>query len=266
MHLTDALGREHLFDERPQRIVSLVPSITETLFALGLDAEVAGVTDFCVHPEAQVGNKPRVGGTKNPMVGRILSLRPDLVIANKEENRRGDVERLQDRGVRVFVTHARTVQGTLDELGVLGTIVGREERARAIIGEIQEAWETAKRRVQAERPLVVALIWKNPYMAVGGDTFANDLLMQSGAANPFQHAAHRYPRISESELVTAEPEVILLPTEPYAFGEKERLELMRLDCPAARDRRIHIVEGELLTWYGPRMARAFHLLSDLINP
>ena len=266
MHLTDALGREHVFDERPQRIVSLVPSITETLFGLGLDAEVAGVTDFCIHPGARVRNKPRVGGTKNPMVGRILSLRPDLVIANKEENRRCDVERLADRGIRVFVTHARTVQDALDELGVLGTIVGCEHAALTIIREIQGAWETARMRVQAGRPLVVALIWKNPYMAVGGDTFANDLLVQSGAANPFQTATHRYPRLSETDLVTAGPEVILLPTEPYAFGEKERLELLSLDCPAARDRRIHIVEGEFLTWYGPRMARAFRLLSDLINP
>jgi ABC-type Fe3+-hydroxamate transport system substrate-binding protein len=265
MRANDALGREHVFEEPLRRIVSLVPSITETLLVLGLDAEVVGVTDFCVHPDAAVRNKPRVGGTKNPKRVRILSLRPDLVMANKEENRQRDTEKLEAAGVRVFVTHARTVREALEEIRVLGAITRRAEAARAIIRETEAAWEGAKRRARARRPRVVALIWKKPYMAVGGRTFANDMLVQSGATNPFEPMDRRYPRIDENALAGAQPDVILLPTEPYDFQEADRLELFKLDCPAAREGRIHIVEGELLTWYGPRMPRALRLLSELIH-
>ena len=128
----------------------------------------------------------------------------------------------------------------------------------------EEALAAVRTRTPKRRPRVIALVWKNPFMAVGGDTFAHDMLVQSGGANPFETAARRYPRVDGRELAAARPEVVLLPTEPYAFGEKDRLELLALDCPASRDGRIHIVEGELLSWYGPRMARALQIFSELI--
>ena len=114
--IADALGRAHDFAQPPRRIVSLVPSITETLFALGLDVRIVGVTDSCVHPRELVASKPRVGGTKNPSLDAVYSLEPDLVIANVEENRRRDVERLEAAGVRVFVTYVRSVSDAIDEI------------------------------------------------------------------------------------------------------------------------------------------------------
>jgi ABC-type Fe3+-hydroxamate transport system substrate-binding protein len=245
-------------------VVSLVPSITETLFALEVGDRIVGVTDFCVHPAEAVQAKTRVGGTKNPSLERIAELRPDLVLANKEENRRRDVERLEAAGVRVFVLYARTVREAVDEIRALGALTRTEARAQVIIEEVEQAWAIAKAQTPEPRPRVVALIWKRPYMAVGGDTFAHDMLVQSGGTNPFAHELRRYPRVDTARLAAAQPDVILLPTEPYAFGEEDRLELLDLECPAARDGRIHVVEGELLSWYGPRMARALRVLSDLI--
>ena len=264
MLVRDALGREHDFTEPPQQVVSLVPSITETLFVLGLAEQIVGVTDFCIHPAQALRTKTRVGGTKNPLLERILELNPDLVLANKEENRRRDVEWLEQAGVRVFVTYARTVQEAVEEIHLLARLTRTEDRAQPLLAEIEEEIQEAKSRMSERRPRVVALIWKKPYMAVGGNTFAHDLMLQCGGENHFQNAPRRYPRIDENELVVAEPELILLPTEPFAFAEADRLELMQLDCPAAREGRIHVIEGELLSWYGPRMARALRVLSRLI--
>lgn len=264
---TDALGREHEFAAPPARIVSLVPSWTETLFALGLDRSIVGVTDFCVHPADRVARVTRVGGTKNPDLEAIAALRPDLVIANKEENRRRDVERLEAAGLRVFVTYPRTVAGAVAELRALGRITARVDSADGIAAEVESRLEAIAPRPGAHRPRAVALVWRNPFMVVGGDTFANDLIARAGADNPFaSDTTGRYPRVDARSLEAAAPDVILLPTEPYAFEESDRRELLALACPAARAGRIHIVEGELLSWYGPRMARALTTLAELFGP
>ena len=259
----DALGRSHDFHRSPQRIVSLVPSITETLFALGLDSEIAGITEFCVHPAERVCSKTRVGGTKNPSLDAILGLEPDLVIANKEENRRRDVERLEAAGVRVFVTYARTLAEAVDDIRTLGLVTGTDRLAEEIATRVERARAAIAPREDRDR--VAALIWKRPYMGVGEDTFAHDLMRICGGVNCFA-GGERYPRIDERALEESAPEVILLPTEPFCFGESDRDELLQLDCPAARSGRIHVIEGELLSWYGPRMERAIQTLSRLISP
>jgi ABC-type Fe3+-hydroxamate transport system substrate-binding protein len=260
---SDSLGREHEFSSPPRRIVSLVPSWTETLFALGAGDAIVGVTEFCVHPAEQVVRVARVGGTKNPDVRAIAELRPDLVIANKEENRARDVERLEAAGLRVFVTYARGVAEAVREMRALGRIVARAGEADAIGVEVESRLAALAKRV-APRPRAVALVWRDPLMVVGGDTFASDLLECAGAQNAFAVAGGaRYPRIERSALEAAAPDVLLLPTEPYRFGEFDRRELLELDCPAARSGRIHILEGELLSWYGPRMPRALTTLSEL---
>jgi len=226
-----------------------------------------GVTEFCVHPAEGVAAKPKVGGTKNPDVRAILALRPDLVVANKEENRRRDVESLEAGGVPVFVTYARGVREAIDEIRTLGAVVGRAAEAEALVAPVERALAAQEARAAEPRVRCVALIWRDPFMVVGADTFAHDLLACCGGENPFAGASERrYPRVERAELEAARPEVILLPTEPYAFGEADRVELLELDCPAARDGRIHVVEGELLTWYGPRMARALETFSALLRP
>ncbi len=267
MPIVDARGREHAFAAEPHRIVSLVPSLTETLFALGVGARVVGVTEYCVHPAESVAALPRVGGTKNPALDAIRGLAPDLVLANKEENRRRDVEALEASGLRVFVTYARTVREAVDEIRVLGRICAAEPPAETIAGEVEHAIARLAERPAARPTSTVALIWRDPFMVVGGDTFAHDLLVACGARNPFAgEGDRRYPRVDVRALEAAAPEVILLPTEPYAFGARDREELLALDCPAARSGRVHVVEGELLSWYGPRMPRALETFAALLRP
>jgi ABC-type Fe3+-hydroxamate transport system substrate-binding protein len=263
---TDALGREFDFAEPPRRIVSLVPSWSELLFALGAGAALAGVTEFCVHPAPGVAALPKVGGTKNPDADAIAALRPDLVIANKEENRRRDVERLEAAGLRVFVTYARTVAEAIAEMRTLGRIVGRAAEAERLAAGVERVLADLAARPSRRRPRVAALVWRDPLMVVGGDTFANDLLERAGGENPFAASGDsRYPRIERAALEAAAPDVLLLPTEPYRFEERDRAEFLALDCPAAEAGRVHVLEGELLSWYGPRMARALETIAGLLE-
>ena len=249
-----------------RRIVSLVPSLTEGLFALGLGERVVGVTDWCVHPAEQVARVPKVGGTKNPSLPRILELRPDLVIANQEENRRRDVERLEAAGLDVWVTYPRTVGDGVALLEELAELGAPEAARRAVLDPVREAYEAAR----ARRGLCTRCfcpIWKGPWMAVGADTYADDLLTLCGGENVFgDRRERRYPIVEEAEIVAAAPEVILLPDEPYAFGPREVAELSALPVPAARSRRIHPLDGTLVSWYGPRISRAIRTLSGLLAP
>ena len=263
----DGLGRTLRLARVPERIVSLVPSFTETLFCLGTGGRVVGVTEFCVHPAEALEGVTRVGGTKNASVEAILNLRPELVIANKEENRRKHVAQLEEAGVPVWVGDARSVESAVAEIRALGRLCGAAGAANALSDEIEAALQQAPR--SSVRPRCLALIWKNPYMAVGTDTFAHDLLRCSGADNALAgdsaENASRYPRLDSKQIEALNPDVILLPTEPYEFAPSDRAELLALDCSAARGSRVYIIEGELLTWYGPRIVRALQLLSELFS-
>ena len=249
----------------PERIVSLVPSLTEALFALGLGERVVGATDWCVHPAAALAAVPRVGGTKDPDVAAIAKLRPGLVIANQEENTRRTVAQLEGAGIPVWVTYPRTVAegaGLLRELAELG---GRRAELASVVVPVEEAVE----RARAERPAVLVRvfcpIWKDPWMAVGGDTYAHDLIELCGGRNVFgAPARRRYPIVTEAEIVAAAPEVILLPDEPYAFGAEHAAQLRALEVPAAASGRIHCIDGTLLSWYGPRIRRAIERVRPLL--
>ena len=263
--LRDTRGREHRFADEPRRIVSLVPSWTETLFELGAGSLVVGATDYCVHPARALAGVPRVGGTKNPNVEEILALRPDAVVANREENRAKTVSELEDAGVPVVVTYARTLDEATAEIAGLGMLSSCRGQAAALVAQIDHARERALAARPVQPRAVAALIWKKPYMAVGPDTFADALLSECGGRNAFARRTERYPRVDAAELCAARPEVILLPTEPYAFEEADRQELLELDTPAGEAGRVHIVEGELLSWYGPRMVRALAEFSALLS-
>lgn len=251
----------------PRRIVSLVPSLTEALFALGLGERVVGVTDWCVHPAERVAALPKVGGTKTPSIPRVVELRPDLVIANREENRRRDIERLEAAGIEVWVSYPRSVVDgarLLRELAGLGA--EPEAVARVVVGVEEALAEARANRPQRPTP-VFCPIWKNPWMAVGGDTYMNDVLSLCGGRNVFaERTERRYPIVENAEIEAAQPEVILLPDEPYAFGPRDVEALARLDVPAARDRRIHLIDATLVSWYGPRIQRAILEVRPLLAP
>jgi ABC-type Fe3+-hydroxamate transport system substrate-binding protein len=250
----------------PRRIVSLVPSLTEALFELGLGGRVVGVTDWCVHPRAGVAPLPKVGGTKTPNLQAIRALAPDLVIANREENRRRDVERLAQDGIEVWVTYPRTVREGAELLAELATLGACEERTRAVVDPVLRAVEEAEARPAAPRPRVFCPIWRNPWMTVGADTYAHDLIRLCGGENVFaERGDRRYPLVSEEAIVAAAPEVVLLPDEPYRFDERDAHELQGWDLPAARERRIHAIDGTWVSWYGPRIRGAIETLRGLFE-
>jgi ABC-type Fe3+-hydroxamate transport system substrate-binding protein len=258
----DALGRTHRITAPPWRIVSLVPSLTEALFAFGLGECVAGVTRYCVEPAADVALKPKIGGTKNVDVAQVAALQPDLVLANVEENTQSDVAALEAAGLRVFLTYARTVSEAIAELAVIASMAGAEEAARPIVEGAKEALADAlAANARRRAPPTFCPIWRNPWMTIGPDTYIHDVLESCGAANVYADAAGRYPVLDLAEVASRRPEVVLLPDEPYRFGEKHVPEVVET-LPGVR---IHLVDGKMLGWYGPRIAESLRSLQRIIH-
>jgi ABC-type hemin transport system substrate-binding protein len=250
----------------PERIVSLVPSLTEALFALELGGRLVAVTDWCVHPAAGVALLPKIGGTKDPDVAAIVRLRPGLVIANREENTRRTVRRLEASGIPVWVTYPRTVPEGAALLRELAELGGCHEALARVVDPVEAAVADAAAS-RPDRPhRVFCAVWKDPWMAVGAGTYADDLLGLCGGANVFAAAGgRRYPIVRPDAIVAASPEVVLLPDEPYAFGPEDAAEIAALGVPAAASGRIHRIDGTLVSWYGPRIRRAIQTIRPLIT-
>jgi ABC-type Fe3+-hydroxamate transport system substrate-binding protein len=248
----------------PERIVSLVPSLTEALFAFGAGERVVGRTRYCLWPPRAVGKVPTVGGTKKVDVPRLLELEPDLVVAVREENSRENVEMIQGSGVPVFVGAPESVEGALWLLRELARVV-EAPRTEAVLNPIERVYGRLREgggRVHSRRVFVP--IWKNPYMSVGSDTYAHDVLETCGGENVCGGST-RYPVFTLEEVEAAQPEIVLLPDEPYPFSAEDLEDFYALDIPAAHSDRIHLVDGKLLTWYGPRMASSLSQLAALLS-
>ena len=242
-------------DTPPRRIVSLVPSLTELLADLGLDEEVVGLTRFCVHPEGWKAKKQIVGGTKNVRLDRVAALEPDLILANKEENVREQVEALAEI-TPVHITDVKTVEDALAMIRVVGALVHRVVQAEALAGEIEAAFSA----LQAAAPIRVAyLIWRDPFMTIGGDTFIHDVLARAGLVNVFGDRT-RYPEVTADQLIEAQPDALLLSSEPYPFKPHHVADLeAETGLPAS------LVDGELCSWYGSRMRLASPYLTALCS-
>jgi ABC-type Fe3+-hydroxamate transport system substrate-binding protein len=244
-----------------------VPSLTEALFALGLGDRVVGVTDWCVHPADAVAELPKLGGTKNPDLPALLGLKPDLVIANREENRRRDVERLAAAGIPVWVTYPRTVREAVALLREVARLGATQEAIRAVVEPVEAALDAAVAARAGPGQRVFCPIWRDPWMSVGPDTYAHDLLALCGGENVFGgRSDRRYPRVRLAEVEAAAPEVVLLPDEPYSFGPVDAAEMARLDIPAAHEGRIHLIDGTWVSWYGPRIRSALEGIRTLLAP
>ena len=263
----DALGVEIALPSAPRRIVSLVPSFTELAAALRLGRRLVGVTRFCTDPPEVVAPVRKVGGTKNPDIERIIGLAPDIVLANREENREEDVAALREAGLAVYVGDVRSpadVRGEIERVAqLLGTVSLQQTRPLDEALEEQEHLNRLRPRVRA-----ACLIWRNPYMAAGGDTYIGGLLRDAGGVNVFEthRSGERYPRITLAELIEAAPELLLLPSEPYRFGKRHRRELLaQHGIPAARAERVHLCDGQMITWWGVRTAPALHEIAALLD-
>ncbi|HET9200188.1 MAG TPA: cobalamin-binding protein [Dehalococcoidia bacterium] len=259
MNVRDALGRDVAVDTQPQRIVSLVPSITEALFAYGAGDRVVGLTDFCVEPAARVADKPKVGGTKKLDLPFIEQLRPDLVIASAEENEKEQVESLIAAGLTVFVTLPRTVDEAIKMLADVARLTGTTSVAMPKLTNTSRILAQVKRENEGQAGVrFFCPIWRRPYMSVGHGTYMDDLLKTCGGLNIFARAEGHYPEVTLDEAARRDPEVVLLPDEPYPFAEKHVAEVREAlaATTAVRDDHVHLVDGKMLSWYGPRIAGA----------
>ncbi|QTN38867.1 ABC transporter substrate-binding protein [Cryomorphaceae bacterium] len=252
----DQLGRTVAVPEAPKRIISLVPSQTELLADLGLDDEVVGLTRFCVHPDQWRFKKTRVGGTKDFKLDRIRDLRPDLIIANKEENELEGIEALASE-FPVWISDVQNLSDALSMIESVGHLVNRPEKAAELIERIEGPFQ-ALRAAQRDSVPVAYLIWKNPYMSVGGDTFIHAMLEEGGFANVFGEES-RYPEVDLTDQRWQNAERIFLSSEPYPFKEEHMEELRRI-APQAH---IELVDGELFSWYGSRLVKTPSYLREL---
>lgn len=271
-------------DAPVSRIVSLVPSLTESLFDINLGDRIVGITDYCIHPADKLGGLARVGGTKDSDVDRILALEPDLVFASKEENSKTTVEALQAAGIPVWVTVIKTVPDVFNVLwDIMNTFDETAMVPRIRLIEYTYDWVKGSAKSKGGPPCRVFVpIWDAPLMTVSSDTFTHDLLTVCGGQNVFaDHLSEgennqgdvespipgaRYPRVTMDDVVAAQPDVILLPSEPYAFTDADIARFAALDVPAAHNHQIHLVDGSLLTWPGTRVVYALAELPPLLCP
>lgn len=268
MRYMDALDRPLEVASPPRRIVSLVPSLTEALFSFGLGEAVVGVTLFCVEPREEVRTKPKVGGTKALKVEEVLALEPDLVVASAEENRKEDIEQLVRAGLPVFVTLPTTVAEAIDMLDQMAEMTGAGETAASIVDGARRALDDVRAQVEDRPPQrTFCPIWRHPWMTIGPGTYMHDFITVCGGANVFAWRHDRYPRVQLAEMAEHDPQVVLLPDEPYRFRQKHVPEITAYGgISAVRDRRIYLVEGKHLCWYGPRIAASLRHVSGLLRP
>jgi len=258
---TDQLGRIISLAEKPTRIVSLVPSQTELLYDLGLSNEVVGITKFCIYPDEWFRTKATVGGTKKIDFEKIKSLMPDLIIGNKEENEEDQIKELISH-YNVWMSDVKTLADALQMIGSIGELIEKKERASELITNIKINFEQLTTySPPSDKILRIAyIIWREPIMTIGNDTFISDMLNRCGFKNAFENK-RRYPEISTEELQAANPDVILLSSEPYPFKEKHIEEFQSI-CPNAK---VITVDGEMFSWYGSRLLKAPDYFKGLIR-
>jgi ABC-type Fe3+-hydroxamate transport system substrate-binding protein len=267
MELLDATGVTLALPTPPRRIVSLIPSTTETLCALGLADALVGVTVYCREPRDVVRAKTRVGGEKDPDLELIRRLAPDLVVANVEENVRAHVETLRAWGIPVWVTYPRTVAESLSMIRELGEVTGTARRAEELLAELVPLYEEVRAATAARPPVAVFYaIWRGPYMTINRDTYIHDLLAVCGGANVFADRPERYPAVTLDEVAARRPELILLPDEPFRFRRVHLRDFEPYsDVPAVRHGRIRLVDGKPFSWHGPRIAEALRTVPALLR-
>ncbi|HYM61944.1 MAG TPA: helical backbone metal receptor [Thermoanaerobaculia bacterium] len=253
MPFTDILGRSFEFTAPPRRVVSLVPSLTETLFDLGAGDAVAGITDFCTFPENL--DRPRLGGTKTPRIAAIRELQPDLVYVNLEENLQKHAEAIETFAP-VFATEPQSVDHVRELIALLGNIHRREQRAAELVTGLD-----ATRHSQPRRSFTfLCPIWKDPWMWCGGDTYVSNLVATTGGRNLLE-SHKRYPAIDLRTALALHPDIVFLPDEPYVFGSGHADELR-----AMTDARIiGPFPGHLFTWHGSRTILGVRFLREALD-
>jgi iron complex transport system substrate-binding protein len=284
---------DFVLNHPPQRIVSLVPSLTESILDLGLGQALVGISDYCIYPANLLQDLPRLGGPKNPRVADIIALKPDLVLVNQEENTPQSVRKLKQAGIKVWISFPRTIRASMLVLHNLVNLFNSHQAVQRL-----ETLDLAVELLELSRPDLASRrffcpIWrgvtaneKTWWMTFNQDTYANDLLYWLGGENVFAQRKRRYPlkadlgeapeitpgnkdtrypRVSADEIRAANPDLVLLPSEPFSFSEEHRRELSDLfaDVEAVKNGKIYLTDGSLITWHGTRLAKAIPQLRPL---
>jgi ABC-type Fe3+-hydroxamate transport system substrate-binding protein len=255
MEFSDHLNRAVVLKGVPKRIISLVPSQTELLYDLGLRDEVVGITKFCVHPKEWFHSKERVGGTKRLNFEKIRALNPDLIIANKEENNRADIE-LLEKDFPVWVSDIKDLNDARNLIKDVGDLIGRHKNTEGLLIQFDKEFLKLKNLNESGKK-VIYLIWSNPNMVAGSDTFIHAMLESVGLENVIKDK--RYPELESCNIET--PEIVLLSSEPFPFKEKHIFEFNEM-FPKAK---VMIVDGEMFSWYGSRLLKAPDYLLGLFQ-
>jgi ABC-type Fe3+-hydroxamate transport system substrate-binding protein len=255
----DQMNNTIRLSEVPRRIVSLVPSQTELLFDLGLGERVVGITKFCIHPNEWFKSKRRIGGTKDVDFEKVKELEPDLIIGNKEENDKGNIESLSSIAP-IWMSDIYTLEDSLNMMLQLGEILEVQNKSTEMVNSIQVNFDLFKNQSTSffkNRPTVLYLIWRNPFLSAGKNTFIDDLLSRCGFVNFIDE--ERYPEISHQKEKC--PDYIFLSSEPYPFKELHIQELQTLYPTSI----IKLVDGEMFSWYGSRLLKSTDYFSDLVK-
>ena len=250
--INNQLNNEIQYKILRNKIISIVPSQTEFLYDLGLEEEVVGITKFCIYPEHWFRSKTRIGGTKQLKIDVITELNPDLIIGNKEENERSQIEELQEK-FPVWLSDIVTFEDALNMMRTIGKLVNREVKANQIVQQIIDKKKNFDLNFTSNKRLKVAyFIWRKPYMVAANDTYINEMLRTFGAENIFESKV-RYPEIELQDLKKYDVDAIFLSSEPYPYKKKHLAEFQAA-CPNAK---VILVDGEAFSWYGSRMLKAF---------
>lgn len=255
IELIDQMNRTIRLEQTPKRIVSLVPSQTELLYHLGCDEQTVGITKFCIHPNEWFRNKTRVGGTKNVNFEKIAALKPDLIIANKEENAKEDIDRLMEL-YPVYMSDIFDVKDACQMILDVGQLVGKKEEANEMVSKVQSDFNNLPRL----NGTVLYFIWSKPYMVVGPNTFIGHIIQRLGLTNLIADADIRYQEITPAEITELNPDHILLSSEPFPFKEEHCAEFQEFT-----NAQLHLVDGELFSWYGSRMLEMKPYFDQLKN-
>ncbi|WP_319549160.1 helical backbone metal receptor [Desulfogranum marinum] len=258
IQVTDDLGQEITVPFPPQRIISAVPSTTEFLFDLGLGDRVVSRTRFCRYPEQKIQRLPNIGGPKSLDEEKIAWLKPDLILANEEENDQAQIEALMEKYC-VYVSKIRNVEDAYNNIVKTGKITGCEAKAREMVKTIQADFAVIPKRAKKMKALY--LIWKDPYMCVSRDTFVNSMLEVCGFENCITDGDARYPVVTAETIKGLNPELILLSSEPFPFAEKHKKEFQQI-VPGAK---IELVDGEMFAWYESHLLQAGGYFTALIK-
>jgi len=254
------LSEKTIINKTYSRIVSLVPSQTELLSYLGLDNEVVGITKFCIHPQKWFKEKTKVGGTKTINFEKIEQLSPDLIIANKEENVKDQVEKLSQK-YDVWITDVNNLADSIKMINDIGKLTNRSKDASLLGLEIEKGFEKLLALSSQKRKIPTAyFIWKDPYMVAANQTFINEMMKYCGLQNVFSDQT-RYPEISLNELKKYKSELILLSSEPYPFKEKHKEEIQKI-FPEIK---IELTDGEMFSWYGNRLLKSVDYFLSFLN-